>query len=69
MDKKGGLKMSEIYLVRDRKKKCVIGIFDKEHMKPFFSKGFAKPDFDIHIFDANEQYENSGIDIIWRKKK
>ena len=27
--------MSEIYIVKDKKRECIIGIFDKEHVKPF----------------------------------
>ena len=27
--------MNEIYIIKNKKKECIIGIFDKEHVKPF----------------------------------
>ena len=70
--------MSEIYIVKDKKRECIIGIFDKEHVKPFLDSEdvlvgdkfflgaflFAKEGFTIYGFDINKEYAYTDVNTI-----
>ena len=64
--------MNEIYIIKDKKKECIIGIFDKEHVKPFMdTEGdlvgdvfFPKKGFSIYGFDMNKEYVHTDVNTI-----
>ena len=64
--------MNEIYIIKNKKKECIIGIFDKEHVKSFMdTEGdlvgdvfFPKEGFSIYGFDMNKEYNYSGVNTI-----